>query len=67
MMPAMHGSDEPVEDSFDTLAVHAGAEPDARMENTQNASADERGAYARRRAELRSALARALDEERRQA
>ena len=43
------------------------AELDARMENTQNASDDDRAAYARRRAELRSALASALDEERRQA
>lgn len=43
------------------------AELDARMETTQNATADDRAAYARRRAELKSALANALDEERRQA
>jgi hypothetical protein len=43
------------------------AELDARMESAQHATDDDRAAYARRRAELKSALARALDEERRQA
>jgi hypothetical protein len=37
------------------------------METTPHASDDDRAAYARRRAELKTALARALDEERRQA
>ncbi len=43
------------------------AELDARMESTPNASDDERTAYARRRAELKTALASALDAERREA
>jgi hypothetical protein len=43
------------------------AELDVRMETAQLATDDDRAAYARRRAELKSALARALDEERRQA
>ncbi len=43
------------------------AELDAQMETTPNASDEERALYARRRAELKSALARALDEERREA
>ncbi len=43
------------------------AELDARMESAQEMRDDDRAAYARRRAELKSALASALDEERRQA
>ncbi len=43
------------------------AELDARMESAQSATEDDRAAYSRRRAELKSALARALDEEGRQA
>lgn len=43
------------------------AELDTQMEATPNASDEERADYARRRAELKSALATALDEERRQA
>jgi hypothetical protein len=43
------------------------AELDARVESAPNISDAERDAYARRRAELKSALASALDEERRQA
>ena len=42
------------------------AELDARMENTRDASDEDRAMYARRRAELKTALASALDEERRQ-
>ena len=43
------------------------AELDARMESAPQPSEDDRAAYARHRAELKSALASALDEERRQA
>jgi hypothetical protein len=42
------------------------AELDARVENTQQLSDGDRAAHARRRAELKSELASALDEERRQ-
>lgn len=42
------------------------AELDARVENAQHLSDGDRAAHARRRAELKSELARALDEERRQ-
>jgi hypothetical protein len=43
------------------------AELDARMESADDVSDDERAAYARHRAELKTALASALDEARRQA
>jgi hypothetical protein len=43
------------------------AELDARMETLRGATDDDRAVYARRRAELKSALTRALDEERRPA
>lgn len=43
------------------------AELDARVESTPNLSEEERAAFARRRGELKTALANALDEERRRA
>ena len=55
----------PTESSAARLAREI-AELDARVENTQHLDDGDRAAHARRRAELKSELASALDEERRQ-
>jgi hypothetical protein len=63
--PAPSAAERPIERPVERLAREI-AELDARMERVTNAGETDRDAYAQRRAELKRALAAALDDERRQ-